>query len=85
MIALTRTTGERCDLDPAQIQRVERCPETVVVLTDGALYAVRESVDEVRCRVRDYWAGVRVAAWRLVRTPGDTAGRSGAGLVPVRG
>ena len=47
MIGLTRTSGERCLLDPADIQRVEAHPTTVVYLTDGARYCVEESIDQV--------------------------------------
>ena len=40
MIGLTRTSGERCCLDPAQIQRIESCPDTVAGAT-GAELAVQ--------------------------------------------
>jgi flagellar protein FlbD len=69
MIGLTRTTGERCTLDPAHIERIEPHPETVVFLTDGARYVVVETVDQVIDRIRDFRAGVMVSAWRVVATP----------------
>jgi flagellar protein FlbD len=79
MIGLTRTTGEHCELDPAHIERIEVCPETVVLLTDGARYVVRETLDEVIGRVRDFRAGVMVAALRVVDLPFER----GAALVPT--
>ncbi|WP_448624896.1 flagellar FlbD family protein [Geodermatophilus sp. URMC 64] len=82
MIGLTRTTGERCCLDPAAIERVEADPDTVVFLTDGAKYVVVESPDQVIGKVRDYRAAVMVNAWRLIDTPTHRAEVTGAGIVP---
>jgi flagellar protein FlbD len=74
MIALTRTTGERCCLDPAHVVRVERTPETVVTMTDGARYVVVETVAEVIERIRDFRAAVTVSAWRWIDVPDGRAG-----------
>ena len=82
MIGLTRTTGERCCLDPVEIQRVEAHPETVVFLTDGAKYLVRETPDQVVGKVREYRAAVMVNAWRLIYTPDHRAEVTGAAVVP---
>jgi flagellar protein FlbD len=73
MIALTRTSGEHCLLDPARIQRIEAHPGTVVFLTDGARYCVAESIDEIVGRVRTSRAGVLTTAWRIV--DGTATGR----------
>jgi flagellar protein FlbD len=73
MIALTRTTGERCCLDPAHIVRAESDPETVVTMTDGARYVVVETVAQVIERVRNFRAAVTVSAWCWVHVPeGET-------------
>lgn len=65
MIALTRTSGEPCSLDPAQIQRIEAHPTTVVYLTDGAKYCVTDTLAEIIGKVQHYRAGVMTTAWRL--------------------
>ncbi|MGY1619414.1 flagellar FlbD family protein [Geodermatophilus sp. SYSU D00691] len=82
MIALTRTTGERCCLDPAAIERIEAHPETVVFLTDGAKYVVTESPEQVTAKIGAYRAAVMVSAWRLIDTPADRAEVTGAAVVP---
>ena len=82
MIGLTRTTGERCCLDPAEIERVEAHPDTVVSLTDGAKYVVLETPDQVIGKVREYRAAVMVNAWRLIDTPDHRAEVTGAAVVP---
>jgi flagellar protein FlbD len=74
MIALTRTTGERCCLDPAHIVRAESDPDTVVTMTDGAKYVVVETVAQVIERVRNFRAAVTVSAWRWVHVPEGEAG-----------
>jgi flagellar protein FlbD len=66
VIALTRTGGERCLLDPADIQHIETHPATVVHLTDGARYCVEESIDQIVGRVRAYRAGLLTSGWRIV-------------------
>ena len=82
MIGLTRTTGERCRLDPAAIERIEACPETVVFLVDGAKYVVVETPAQVIGRVREYRAAVLVDAWRLIDTPARPVEVTGAAIVP---
>ena len=69
MIGLTRTDGEHCCLDPDLIQRVEGHPGTIVYLTDGAKYAVVETVDDVVTAVRDDRAGAVATAYRLIGGP----------------
>ena len=77
MIGLTRTDGEHCRLDPDDVQRVEGHPTTVVHLTDGAKYAVLESVTDVVRAVRDLRAATLAGTYRLTRGPGT-------GTVPQR-
>ena len=93
MIGLTRTSGEHCLLDPADIQRIEAHPTTVVYLTDGARYCVEESIDQIVGRVRAFRAGVVTSAWRIVDgaatgQPADSLAAVAAGrghLVRMRG
>jgi flagellar protein FlbD len=78
MIGLTRTDGERCSLDPDHVQRIEGHPTTVVHLTDGAKYAVLESVSDVVRAVREDRAGGLATPYRLIRG-------AGTGTVPDHG
>ena len=66
MIGLTRTSGEHCRLHPADIERVETHPCTLVYLTDGAKYAVIEDVDEIIRRIRDCRSRAMMSVYRLV-------------------
>lgn len=47
MIVLTRLNGERFVLNAELIRTVEETPDTVVKLTGGESYMVRERMDEV--------------------------------------
>ncbi len=69
MIGLTRTDGEHCRLHPDDVQRVEGHPTTIVYLTDGAKYAVLESVEDVVRAVRDHRAAAVATAWRMLSGP----------------
>jgi flagellar protein FlbD len=89
MIGLTRTSGEPCRLHPADIQRVETTPLTLVYLTDGTKYAVVEDVDEIVRRVRECRARALVSVFRLVHqvqepSSAETPPPDGARVVPLR-
>jgi flagellar protein FlbD len=89
MIGLTRTSGEHCRLHPADIERVETHPCTLVYLTDGAKYAVIEDVDEIVRRIRQSRAQAMMAIYRLVPpvqgTPcAPTPSHGVAVVVPLR-
>ncbi|MCU1614729.1 MAG: flagellar FlbD family protein [Frankiales bacterium] len=77
MIGLTRTTGEPCRLHPADIQRVETHPCTLVYLSDGAKYAVVEDIDEISRRVRDCRAQAMTKVYRIVDAPAAPTAPSG--------
>ena len=87
MIGLTRTNGDPCRLDPDHVQRVEHHHDTVVFLSDGAKYAVAESVDEVVATVREARASALAAVYRLTGHTGELAptrdGRRAAAPVAV--
>ena len=84
MIGLTRTSGEHCRLHPADIQRVETHPCTLVYLTDGAKYAVVEDVDEIVRRIRESRARAMVSLYRLV-APVEAEPGGEALVLPLRG
>ena len=69
MIGLTRTNGEHCRLHPAEIQRVETHPCTLVHLEDGTKYAVVEDIDEIVRRVRECRARALTHVYRIVDAP----------------
>src|SRR4051812_32803846 len=66
MIGLTRTNGDPCRLHPAEIQRVETHPCTLVYLTDGTKYAVVEEIDEITRRVAESRARGMAAVYRML-------------------
>ncbi|MHB8997397.1 MAG: flagellar FlbD family protein [Armatimonadota bacterium] len=47
MITLTRLNGSRLCLNAFLIEHLEETPDTIVTLTNGHHFLVRESVDEV--------------------------------------
>ena len=47
MITLTRLNGSRICLNAFLIEHLEQTPDTIVTLTNGNHFLVRESVDEV--------------------------------------
>lgn len=60
MIVLTRLNGEEFVLNAELIRTVERTPDTVIRLTTGDSYMVRESLDEVIDRAVGYGRQLRM-------------------------
>ncbi len=58
MIMLSRLNGLPFALNPDVIERAEATPDTVLTMCDGSKLVVRESVEELVCRVRDYRASI---------------------------
>ncbi len=54
MIRLTRLNGDPFLLNPDLIEHVETTPDTVINLTSGHQYMVRESSEEVLNRVLEF-------------------------------
>ncbi len=54
MIRLTRLSGGPFLLNPDLIEHVEMTPDTVINLTTGHQFMVRESAEEVVSRVLDF-------------------------------
>jgi len=65
MILVTRFNGPPMALNCDLIERAEGTPDTVLTLVDGTRYVVRESVEEVIEKVREFRASVVVLAGRL--------------------
>lgn len=54
MISLTRINGTLIVLNADLIESVETSPDTIVSLTNGHKYLVKDSVDEVITKVKEY-------------------------------
>jgi flagellar protein FlbD len=58
MIVVTRFHGRSLALNSDLIECAEATPDTVVTLVDGTRYVIRESLDEVVDKVREFRASV---------------------------
>lgn len=54
MITVTRLNGTKVALNALLIETVEATPDTVITLTTGNKYVVREQVPEIIRLIRDY-------------------------------
>ena len=59
MIRVTRLNGTHVVLNALLIERIETTPDTVIRLTTGAQYVVKESADDVRDLAVDFLARIR--------------------------
>lgn len=62
MIKVTDLHGVEYLLNPEQIEKVERNPDTQIMLLNGHRYYVRETLEDLVERVVDYRAAYRAAA-----------------------
>lgn len=53
MIAVTCRNGEHFTIDPAEIERVEAVPDTVVHMVGGRTFVLAASLDELLRDIRD--------------------------------
>jgi flagellar protein FlbD len=58
MIVVTRFHGRSMALNCDLIESAEADPDTVVTLVDGTRFVIRESLDEVIDKIRDFRASV---------------------------
>ena len=54
MIRLTRINGSAIMLNDDLIQTMEETPDTVITLTNGAKYVVKESCENIRQLIIEY-------------------------------
>lgn len=54
MIALTRLNGGAIMVNSDLIEAMEETPDTVVTLSSGNKFVVREKMDEVQARIIDF-------------------------------
>lgn len=59
MIQLKRLNGTVFTLNADLIEQIESAPDTVITLTTGNNFLVKESVEEVVQKVRDYQQSIR--------------------------
>lgn len=70
MIALTRLNGTTFHLNALLIESIEQTPDTIVTLTSGKKYIVRENSSDVIRSIRHYLRSIGVLA--AVNLPPDT-------------
>ena len=54
MIAVTRLNGEQFVVNAELVELVESTPDTIVSLTTGKKYMVKETIDEIIDRIIQY-------------------------------
>ena len=59
MIQATRLNGSSIYLNPEIIETVEKTPDTIITLTSGKKYVVKESIEELSKRFIKYQQFVR--------------------------
>jgi flagellar protein FlbD len=59
MITLTRLNGTRICVNTFLIEHLEETPDTVVTLTNGHHFLVRETIDEIVQAAINYLGGLR--------------------------
>ncbi len=60
MIKLTRLNGQELVINAEMIERMEAKPDTIITLTTGEQYIVRDSVDEIIAKVTHYKQEIRL-------------------------
>lgn len=65
MIIVSRLNGARFAINDMLVERVEANPDTVVVLSDGKKFIVRESLDDVVRQIAEARAEVHARAERV--------------------
>jgi flagellar protein FlbD len=65
MIVLTRFDGSRIVLNDSHIERIDITPDTVITLTNGDRYLVRESADDIINMISEFQAKIALSAARI--------------------
>lgn len=60
MIELTRLNGKAFSLNCLYIETVESFPDTTITLTNGRKYIVKETEEEVRERITQFYGQVQL-------------------------
>ena len=54
MITLTKLNGKEFVLNDDLIQTMEETPDTVITLTNGIKYVVKENCEEIKTKIIEY-------------------------------
>ena len=54
MIEITRLNGEKCWVNPHQIEMIEMNPDVTLVMLSGKKILVREKPEDIKQRILDY-------------------------------
>lgn len=73
MIAVTCRNGELFTIDPAEIERAESVPDTVLHMVGGRTYVLAMTLDELLRAIRDSRAELLVAQRQLGGGPAEFA------------
>lgn len=60
MITVTKLNGKQFQLNALYIEMFESFPDTTITLTTGTKYIVKESEEEVRQRIIDFYKQVQI-------------------------
>lgn len=60
MIQLTRLSGQEFTLNSDLIETIEAVPDTVVTMTTGTKYIVKESIGEIKQKIIGYKQAILV-------------------------
>lgn len=60
MIELTKLNGKTFSVNALYIETVESFPDTTITLTNGRKFIVKESEEEVRRKVTNYYRTIQV-------------------------
>lgn len=75
MIEVTRLNGTRFWLNSSLIEQIESAPDTVITLTTGNNFIVREPVTDVVKKIRSYHEHVRKESTRKLATVASKGAR----------
>ncbi|MFM1650821.1 flagellar FlbD family protein [Brevibacillus sp. B_LB10_24] len=62
MVFLTRFNGTTFYLNITHIESVESTPDTVITLTSGKKYIVKEAAEEIAARITSFYQAVPMAS-----------------------
>ncbi|MBM7647124.1 flagellar protein FlbD [Bacillus ectoiniformans] len=60
MITVTRLNGKSFSLNAIYIETIESFPDTTITLSNGRKYVVKESQDEVKKRMEEFYRSVHL-------------------------
>jgi flagellar protein FlbD len=72
VIAVTRLNGSELWLNPMLIESVERTPDSVVTLTNGHRYVVRETPSEISTKMQGFFRGMGREWWANPGWPSES-------------